>query len=185
MYRSQIGLKVKIRQSGSVLEHIVYDEAEQDEEMPSSTPLDTSSSPLFTEDESSEAVETQDSESIPLTPLSCESTDSDNIREDISQEPGPQLSAPFVSSFADTKVKEATDLFLGEEELGLDKLFKEMVHVHAQKPQVPQGKPLSQKESSPMKKSPKIKKRENLPAETVSRTGRRRKLPSYLQDYQC
>ena len=25
MYRSQIGLKVKIRQSGSVLEHIVYD----------------------------------------------------------------------------------------------------------------------------------------------------------------
>ena len=24
MYRSQIGLKVKIRQSGSVLEHIVY-----------------------------------------------------------------------------------------------------------------------------------------------------------------
>ena len=163
---------------------IAYDEAEQDEEMPSSTPLDTSSSPLFTEDESSEAVETQDSESIPLTPLSCESTDSDNIREGISQEPDPQPSAPFVSSFADTRVKEAMDLFLGEEELGLDKLFKEMVHVHAQKPQVPQGKPPAQKESSPVKKSPKTKKRENLPVETVSRTGRRRKTPSYLQDYQ-
>ena len=27
MYRSQIGLKVKIRQSGSVLEHIVYSQA--------------------------------------------------------------------------------------------------------------------------------------------------------------
>ena len=164
---------------------IAYDEAEQDEEMPSSTPLDTSSSSLFTEDESSEAVETQDSESIPLTPLSCESTDSDNIGEGISQEPGPQLSAPFVSSFADTKVKEATDLFFWEEELGLDKLFKETVHVHAQKPQVPQGKPLSQKESSPMKKLPKTKKRENFPVETVSRSGRRRKTPSYLQDYQC
>ena len=113
---------------------ITYDEAEQDEEMPSSTTLDTSSTPLFTEDESSEAVETQDSESIPLTPLSCEATDSDNIREGISQEPGPQPSAPFVSSFADTKVKEATDLFLGEEELGLDKLFKETVHVRAQNP---------------------------------------------------
>ena len=163
---------------------ITYDEAEQDEEMPSSTTLDTSSSPLITEDESSEAVDTQDSESTPLTPLSCESTDSDNIREGISQEPGPQPSAPFVSSFADTKVKEATDLLLGEEELGLDKLFKETVHVHARKPQVPQGKPLSQKESSPVKKLPKTKKRENLPAETVSRTGRRRKTPSYLQDYQ-
>ena len=115
---------------------ITYDEAEQDE-MPSSTPLDSPSCPLFTNDESSEAVETHDSESIPLTPLSCESTDSDNIGEGISQEPGPQPSAPFVSSFADTKVKEATDLFLGEEELGLDKLFKETVHVHAQKSQVP------------------------------------------------
>ena len=72
------------------------------------------------------------------------------------------------------------DLFLGEEELGLEKLFKETIHVHAQKSQVPQGKPLSQKES-PLKKK---KKRENLPAETVSRTGRRRKTPSYLQDYQ-
>ena len=123
---------------------IAYDEAEQDEEMPSSTPLDTPGCPLFTEDELSEAVETQDSESIPLTPLSCESTDSDNIGEGISQEPGPQPSAPFVSSFADTKVKEATDLFLGEEELGLDELFKETVHVHALKPQVPQGKPLLQ-----------------------------------------
>ena len=163
---------------------IAYDEAEKDEEMPSSTPLDTSSSPLFTEDESSEVLDTQDSESTPLTPLSCESTDSD-IREGISQEPAPQPSAPFVSSFADTKVKEATDLFLGEEELGLDKLFKETVHVHAKKPQVPQGKPLSQKESSPVKKSPKTKKKESLSAETVSRTGRRRKLPSYLQDYQC
>ena len=163
---------------------MAYDEAEQDEEMPSSTPLDTSSSTLFTEDESSEVLDTQDSESTPLTPLSCESTDSDNIREGISQEPGPQPSAPFVSSFADTKVKEATDPFLGEEELGLDKLFKEMVHVHAKKPQVPQGKPLSQQES-PWKKSPKTKKKESLPAETVSRTGRRRKLPSYLQDYQC
>ena len=163
---------------------IAYDEAEQDEEMPSSTPLDTSSSPLFTEDEASEAVDTQDSESIPLTPLSCESADFDNIGKGISQEPGPQPSAPFVSSFADTQVKEAMDLFLGEEELGLDKLFKETVHVHAQKPQVPQGKPLSQK-VSPVRKSRKIKKRENLPAETVSRTGRRRKLPSYLQDYQC
>ena len=68
---------------------IAYDEAEQDEEMPSSTPLDNSSSPLFTEDESSEAVDTQDSESILLTPMSCESTDSDNIGEGISQEPGP------------------------------------------------------------------------------------------------
>ena len=110
-----------------------HDEAEQEEEMPSSTPLDTSSSPLFTEDESSEVVDTQDSKSIPFTPLSCESTDSDNIEEGISQELGPQPSAPFVSSFADTKVKEAMDLFLGEEELGLDKLFKETVHVHAQK----------------------------------------------------
>ena len=85
---------------------IAYDEAEQDEEMPSSTPLDNSSNPHFSEDESSEAVDTQDSEPIPLAPLSCESTDSDNIREGISQEPGPQPSAPFVSSFADTKVRD-------------------------------------------------------------------------------
>ena len=74
---------------------IAYDEAEQDNEMPSSTPSDTSSSPLFTEDESSEVLDTQDSESTASTPLSCESTDSDNIGEGVSQEPGPQPPAPL------------------------------------------------------------------------------------------
>ena len=130
---------------------IAYDEAEEDGEMPSSTPLDNSSNSHFSEEESSETVDTQDSESIPLTPLSCESTDSDNIKEGISQEPGPQPSAPFVSSFADAGVKEATYLFLGEGELGLDRLFKETVHVHAKRSQVPRGRLLLQRESSPVK----------------------------------
>ena len=44
---------------------IACDEAEQDDT------LDTSSSPFFTEDEPSKVLEIQDSESAPLTPLSC------------------------------------------------------------------------------------------------------------------
>ena len=71
------------------------------------------------------------------------------------------------------------DLFLGEEELGLDKLFKETVHVHAQKPQVPRESINSKREVW----GPKTKKRESSPAETVTRAGRRRKIPPYLQDY--
>ena len=185
---------------------IAYDEAEQEENLSLSTSLDPSDNPLVTgtEDESKVTVDTQDSdpdsevlddqdsepdsEALDIdnpntsTPLSCQPTKLDNIVGSNSQELGLPSSIPFVSSFADTKVKEATNLFLGEEELGLDKLFKETVHVRAKKSQVPQGKPKSQ--GSPAHKL-KTKKRENLPpAETVSRTGRRRKLPSYLQDYQ-
>ena len=157
---------------------IAYDEAEQIEEMPSSTPLSSSVDPLLIPDDSSEVLDTPASESDPVTPPSCRSTDSNNIGEGDNLEPGPVSSQPFEFSFADTKVKEATDLFWGAEELGLDKLFKETIHVHAWKPQVPRG-------SSKSKGEPKIKGKDNPPVETVSRTGRRRKIPSYLQDYQC
>ena len=118
--------------------------------------------------------------SEPVTLPYCQTTDSDasNLGEGDNQEPGPPSSQPLVSSFDDTKVKEVTDLFLGTEELGLDKLFKETVHVHAQKPQVPRG-------SSKSKGELKVKERDDPPVETVSRTGRRRKVPSYLQDYKC
>ena len=181
---------------------IAYDEAEQEEEVPSSTPLSPSVGPLSAPEESRDLLDNSISKPESVTPPSCQSIDASTIGEGDSpsttigegdspsatlgegdnQEPGPPSSQPFVSSFADTKVKEATNLFLGEGELGLDKLFKETVHVHAQKPQVPQGssKIKMDKKGS---QSPKVKKRESSPAETVSRTGRRRKISSYLQDY--
>ena len=121
-------------------------------------------------------------ESEPLTLPSCQSLDSDTAGEGDNWEPGPPSSQPFVSSFADIKVKEATDLFLGEEELGLDKLFKETVHVHAQKPQVP-WESINSKREVRGPKTKKTKKRESPPAEIVTQAGRRRKIPSYLQDY--
>ena len=157
---------------------IAHDEPEQIEEMPSSTPLSSSVDPLFIPDDSSEVLGTPASESDPVTPISCQSPDSNTIGEGDNLECGPTSTQPFESSFADTKVKEVTDLFFGTEELGLDKLFKETVHVHAQKPQVSWRSLKSQGE-------PKIKGKDNPPVETVSRTGRRRKIPSYLQDYQC
>ena len=131
---------------------IAYDEAEQIEEIPSSTPLSSSVDPLLIPDDSSEVLDTPASESDPVTPPSCQSTDSDNLGKGDNLEPGPVSSQPFESSFADTRVNEATDLFLGAEELGLDKLFEETVHVHAQKPQVPW-------ESSKSKGSLKLRER--------------------------
>ena len=41
------------------------------------------------------------------------------------------------SSLSDHQDKDASDLLLVEDDLGLDSLFKEVLHVHAQKPQVP------------------------------------------------
>ena len=119
---------------------IAYDEAEQDEGMPSSTPLSPSIGPLFLP-ESSEVLDNPCSEPYLVTPPICQSTDSDgnNLRKGDNLEPGSPSSQPLVSSFDDTKVKEVTDLFLGTEELGLDRLFKETFHVHAQKPQIPWG----------------------------------------------
>ena len=81
---------------------IAYDEAEQDEEMPSSTPLDTSSSPLFTEDEASEAVDTQDSESILLRYRS-------RCQDDIF--PRIELIPSFVLSSDNTNCKNDIQLF--------------------------------------------------------------------------
>ena len=150
--------------------------------MPPSTPVSPSVGPFSTPgvpDYSEEVPEPSTRESEPLTLPSCQFLDSDTAGEGDNWEPGPQSSQPFVSSSADTKVKEATDLFLGEEELGLDKLFKETVHVHAQKPQVPRESINCKREV----KGPKTKKRESPPAETVTQAGRRRKIPSYLQDY--
>ena len=160
---------------------LAYDEAEQAEEVPPTTPVSPAVGPFSTPGvpDDSEVPKPSTRESEPLTPPSCQSLDSNPTGEGDNWEPGPPSSQPFVSSFADTKVKEATDLFLGEEELGLDKLFKETVHVHAQKPQGPRESANSKREA----RGPKTKKRESPPAETVTQAGRRRNNPSYLQDY--
>ena len=103
---------------------IAYDEAEQEEEVPSSTPLSLSVGPLSAPEESRDLLDNSISKPEYVTPPSCQSLDasilgeghnpSTTIGEGDKQESGPPSSQPFVSSFADTKVKEATDLFLGE-----------------------------------------------------------------------
>ena len=112
---------------------LAYDEAEQAEEVPPSTLVSPSVGPFSTPgvpDDSDEVPEPSTRELEPLTLPSCQSLDSDTAGEGDNWEPGPPSSQPFVSFFADTKVKEATDLFLGEEELGLDKLKKQSMSMH-------------------------------------------------------
>ena len=86
---------------------IAYNEAEQDEGMPSSTPLFLP--------ESSEVLDNPCNEPDLVTPPICQFTDSDdnNLGKGDNLEPGSPSSQPLVSSFGDTKVKEVTDLFLG------------------------------------------------------------------------
>ena len=99
---------------------------------PSSTPVDQDSSLLTPEF----------SDPIPKPPLpvlvhghNCStdptigpSNDSSSVEDEV---PSPN------SSLSDSQVKDASDLLLVEDNLGLDSLFEEVIHVHAQKPQVP------------------------------------------------
>ena len=157
---------------GEMLEKATGDEPPEDFS-PSSTPVDQDSSlltPKF-------------SDPIPKTPLpvlvhdhNCStdptigpSHDSSSVEDEV---PSPN------SSLSDSQVKDASDLLLVEDNLGLDSLFEEVIHVHAQKPQVPR-QPKRGQARSPKKMS------SQSPAESNTRAGRQRKTPSYLKDYGC
>ena len=72
--------------------------------------------------------------------------------------PSPNL------SLSDHQDKDASDLLLVEDDLGLDSMFKEVIHVHAQKPQAPR-QPKRGPSMSPKRVSSKS------PAEYISKAG--------------
>ena len=74
--------------------------------------------------------------------------------------------ADHAMSPPDMDEQDTSNLLLGEEELGLNKLFGDIVHIHA--------KNLHKKHKSVA---------DNVT--TTSRAGRQRKLPPYLRDYHC
>ena len=139
----------------------------------SSTPVDQDSSLLTPEF----------SDPIPKTPLpvlvhdhNCStdptigpSHDSSSVEDEV---PSPNL------SLSDSQVKDTSDLLLVEDNLGLDSLFEEVIHVHAQKPQV------SRQPKRGQARSPKKLSSQSL-AESITRAGRQGKTPSYLKDYAC
>ena len=92
---------------------LAYDEVEQTEELSFSTPVSSSVGPSPTPDDSDKVPEISTRELESLTHPSCQSLDFDTTGKGDNWEPGPPSSQHFVSSFADTKVKEAMDLFFG------------------------------------------------------------------------
>ena len=140
---------------------------------PSSTPVDQDSSLLTL----------KFSDPIPQTPIPVLVHDH-NISSD--SPIGPSHDSSSVedevlspnSSLSDSQVKDASDLLLVEDNIGLDSLFEEVFHVHAQKPQVPRQPKRGQARS--------LKKLSSKsPAESITRVGRQRRTPSYLKDYAC
>ena len=71
------------------------------------------------------------------------------------------------SSLSDHQDKDASDLLLVEDDLALASLFKEVLHVHAQKLQVPR-QPKRGPSRSPKRVSSKS------PAESISKAGRQK-----------
>ena len=123
----------------------------------SSTPgSDPNTSLIDGKHQSSE--EMSENSDIPLTKLSNDTLDVD---------------LPPTSSLSDSQVRDASDLLLVEDDLCLDTLFDNVIHIHAQK--------------HPVTKKGKSKSPSPLPsassAESTSKTGRQRKPPSYLRDY--
>ena len=83
------------------------------------------------------------------------------------------LSPDFALS--DNQTKDASDLLLVADNLCLDTLFDDVVHVHAQRRPAPKPRKGKPRRVSPLPSA--------SPTESISRTGRPRKAPSYLRDY--
>ena len=83
--------------------------------------LDTSTSLLDGKGQSSE--EMSENSDMPLTDLS-----NDNVSVDDTLD----VDLPPTSSLSDSQVKDAGDLLLVEDDLCLDTLFDDVIHIHAQ-----------------------------------------------------
>ena len=152
---------------------IAYDEAEQEQE-----PLPPDLEPMINLPEENPS-QPERVESL------VESVNEDTVQvsEEIDFPPGDSsVSAddaeapPLVVPLTIPDSRETTDFLLGEEELGLEKLFQEMVHVNAENPQK-QKKQKQKKEVEP-KKSVAAQA-----AESTTRSGRQKKPPDHLRDY--
>ena len=179
---------------------IAYDEAEQEDLSPPSVPkfpVENDSQSSFTMDEvpedtpiSSTPIEmdpcSSTPESDPNTSLIDGKSQSNEEMSPNSDIPLTKLSTdnapgndtldvdlPPTSSLSDSQVKDASDLLLVEDDLCLDTLFDDVIHIHAQK------RPVTKKGKS---RSPSSLPSAS-PAESTSKTGRQRKPPSYLREY--
>ena len=112
--------------------------------------LDTGTSLLDGKGQSSE--EMSENSDIPLTNLSNDNASGNDTLD---------VDLPLTSSLSDSQVKDASDLLLVEDDLCLDTLFDNVIHIHAQKhPVTKKGK---SKSPSPLPSA--------SPAESTSKTG--------------
>ena len=112
--------------------------------------LDASTSLLDGKGQSSD--EMSENSDIPLTNLSNDNAPANGTLD---------VDLPRTSSLSDSQVKDTSDLFLVEDDLCLDTLFDDAIHIHAQKrPVTKKGK---SKSLSPLPSA--------SPAESTSKTG--------------
>ena len=131
----------------------------------SSTPeLDASTSLLDGKGQSSEDM--SENSDIPLTNLLDDNAPGDDT---------PDVDLPPTSSLSDSQVKDASDLLLVEDDLCLDTLFDDVIHIHAQKHPVIKPRKGKSKSPSPLPSA--------SPATSTSKTGQQWEPPSYLRDY--
>ena len=129
----------------------------------SSTPESDPKTSLI-DGKSQSSEEMSENSDIPLTKLSTDNAPGNDTLD---------VDLPPTSSLSDSQVKDASDLLLVEDNLCLDTLFDNVIHIHAQKrPVTKKGK---SKSPSPLPSA--------SPAESTSKTGQQRKPPSYLREY--
>ena len=96
------------------------------------------------------------------------SENSDNPLTNLSNDNAPgndtlDVYLPLTSSLSDSQVKDACDLLLVEDDLCLDTLFDDVIHIHAQKLPVTKPKKGKSKSHSPLPSA--------SPAESTSKIG--------------
>ena len=117
----------------------------------SSTPESDPNTSLI-DGKSQSSEEMSENSDIPLTKLSTDNAPSNDTLD---------VDLPPTSSLSDSQVKDASDLLLVEDDLCLDTLFDDVIHIHAQK------RPVTKKGKS---KSPSSLPSAS-PAESTSKTG--------------
>ena len=137
---------------------------------PSSTPVDQDSS-IFTPESSDPIPETPVSMFIHDSPTTDTTTDPSQDLSSVKDE----LSSPN-SSLSDHQDKDDSDLLLIEDDLGLDSLFKEVIHVHAEKPQVPR---------QPKRGPSRSPKRVSSKSPAVNLQGRKIKKTTFISEGLC
>ena len=91
---------------------------------PSSSTPESDPNTSLIDGKSQYSEEMSENSDIPLTKLSTDNAPSNDILD---------VDLPPTSSLSDSQIKDASDLLLVEDDLCLDTLFDDVIHIHAQK----------------------------------------------------